>query len=83
MFLDVAVGKAYETYHNKPTLVCPPKGCNSVRGTHFSGGENGLNQAFTFAQVYGKAGADLKYDEVVVYTNDAIRPSWLIVYAYG
>jgi len=78
---NVAVGKAYETYHNKPTLVRPPKGCNSVRGVRFSGSENRLNKAFTFVQVYGKAGADLRYDEVVVYTNDAIRPSWLIVYA--
>ena len=75
----VAVGKAYETYHNKPTLVCPPKGRNSVSQAHFSDGEAG-SSGLRFGQVYGKPGVDLKYDEVVVYTNDAIRPSWLVLY---
>ena len=38
---NVAVGKAYETFHNKPTLVRPPNGCDSVRHAHFSGSELG------------------------------------------
>ena len=38
---NVAVGKAYETYHNKPTLVRPPHGCDSVRQAHFSNRELG------------------------------------------
>ncbi|KAJ6507725.1 hypothetical protein C8R47DRAFT_966019, partial [Mycena vitilis] len=32
-------------------------------------------------QVVGVPGADLNYGETVVYTNDAIRPAYLIIYA--
>ena len=31
-------------------------------------------------QVLGEKGGNLKYDELVVYTNDAIRPSFLVMY---
>lgn len=31
-------------------------------------------------QVVGEPGADLNYEETVVYDNDAIRPAFLIVY---
>ena len=34
---NVAVGNTYEAYYNKPTLVCPPWGYDSVRQLHFSG----------------------------------------------
>ncbi|KAJ7145071.1 hypothetical protein C8R43DRAFT_1088757 [Mycena crocata] len=34
-----------------------------------------------FRQVVGLPGADLNYGETVVYTNDAIRPAYLIIYA--
>jgi len=30
--------------------------------------------------VLGEVGGALNYDEVVVYNNDAIRPSWLVIY---
>ena len=45
---SVAVGKAYETYHNKPTLVCPPKGCDSVRQLHSLRGEPVYSKRYTF-----------------------------------
>lgn len=32
-------------------------------------------------QVFGEPGADLNYEETVVYSNDAVRPAYLIVYA--
>jgi len=31
-------------------------------------------------QVLAEAGARLNYDELVVYNNDAIRPSYLVMY---
>ena len=31
-------------------------------------------------QVVGEPGADLNYEETVIYDNDAIRPAFLIVY---
>jgi len=33
-----------------------------------------------FDAVIGEPGGDLNYDECVVYTNDAVRPSFLIIY---
>ncbi|KIO16997.1 hypothetical protein M407DRAFT_85388 [Tulasnella calospora MUT 4182] len=33
-----------------------------------------------YHSVLGEAGDTLNYDEVVVYDDDAIRPSWLVVY---
>jgi len=33
-----------------------------------------------YHSVLGETGGTLNYDEVVVYENDAIRPSWLVVY---
>lgn len=32
-------------------------------------------------QVVGVPGADLNYGETVVYSNDAIRPAYLVIYA--
>ena len=34
----------------------------------------------TGSQVIGEVGVRLNYDELVVYNNDAIRPSYLIMY---
>ena len=31
-------------------------------------------------QVYGEPGKDLNYDELVVYTEHAIRPAYLVMY---
>ncbi|KAJ6561846.1 hypothetical protein B0H19DRAFT_1142766 [Mycena capillaripes] len=36
---------------------------------------------FGYHSVVGVPGADLNYGETVVYTNDAIRPAYLIIYA--
>ena len=38
---NVAVGEAYETFYNDPTLDCPPDGYDSVSQAHSSGGESG------------------------------------------
>lgn len=32
-------------------------------------------------QVLGEAGGSLNYDELVVYRDEAVRPSYLVVYA--
>ena len=32
------------------------------------------------SQVIGEVGSRLTYDELVVYDNDAIRPSYLVMY---
>ncbi|KAJ7853146.1 hypothetical protein B0H14DRAFT_2260748, partial [Mycena olivaceomarginata] len=32
------------------------------------------------AGFYGKKGGSLNYDELMVYTNDATRPSFLVIY---
>jgi hypothetical protein len=36
-------------------------------------------QSFSL-QVFGEPGADLNYEETVVYSNEAIRPAYLMVY---
>lgn len=36
--------------------------------------------ALTKRQVLAERGGSLNYDELVVYTNDAIRPSFLVLY---
>ncbi|KAG8970930.1 hypothetical protein FRC05_011604 [Tulasnella sp. 425] len=33
-----------------------------------------------YHSVLGETGGSLNYDELVVYNDDAIRPSWLVVY---
>lgn len=33
-----------------------------------------------YPQVLGETGYDLNHDEVVVYKNEAIRPSYLVIY---
>jgi len=35
---------------------------------------------YGYDAVIGEPGGDLNYDECVVYNNDAIRPSFLIIY---
>jgi hypothetical protein len=37
-------------------------------------------QLLTSFQVIGEPGVDLNYEETVVYSNDAIRPAYIIVY---
>jgi hypothetical protein len=42
----------------------------------------GLSQVLTCIdkQVHGKAGGKLNYDELVIYTDHAIRPAYLVMY---
>jgi hypothetical protein len=41
-----------------------------------------LSERLTYLrpQVYGEPGGDLNYDELVVYTDHAIRPAYLVMY---
>lgn len=73
----VVVGKGHKLTHDLTSLTAPPHGFDSVRlqilcimiKVHF----------FLF-QVLAERGGSLNYDELVVYTNDAIRPSFLVMY---
>jgi hypothetical protein len=33
-----------------------------------------------FFQVLAEVGGSLNYDELIVYTNDAVRPSYIVMY---
>ena len=33
-----------------------------------------------YSQVIANPGSGLNYDELIVYNNDAIRPSWFLLY---
>lgn len=44
--------------------------------THLNGPPQGYHS------VYGKPGGNLNYDELVVYTNHAIRPAYLVMYQF-
>ena len=37
-------------------------------------------EVMTGSQVLAEVGSSLNYDELVVYNNDAIRPSYLVMY---
>ena len=74
----VVVGKGCKLLQDNTTLTAPPSGFDSVRITLLS--ENHALTAFTITKVLAEKGGSLNYDELVVYTNDAIRPSFLVMY---
>jgi len=76
---NVLAGFEYTTQFSEPHLKGPPSGFDSVC-TPFLW--YGIPQALTrlCEQVYGKPGKDLNYDELVVYTDHAIRPTYLLMY---
>ena len=76
MLNKVIVGKVFKMLHDEPTLTSPPAGCDSVsiQSPHI--------QALSDSsfQVLAEKGMALNYDELVVYREDAIRPSYLVMY---
>lgn len=70
----VIVGKPHKRRQNATNLTEPPCGHHSVSifpsQTH----------PCLLGQVIGEPGIDLNYEETVVYSNDAIRPAYLVVY---
>ena len=72
----VIVGKGFKMLHDEPTLTSPPAGCDSVR-TRTKVVQALADSSF---QVLAEKGMALNYDELVVYREDAIRPSYLVMY---
>jgi len=71
----VVVGKPHKRKHNATCLTEPPCGYHSVDILFSTNGH-----PLTPFKVIGEPGADLNFEETVVYNNDAIRPTFLIVY---
>jgi len=74
----VVVGRAKKFTTNQPMLTQAPVGFDSVQSTSFIP----FKPFVTILQVIGKASptGSLNYDELVVYTNDAVRPAYLVMY---
>jgi len=72
----VVVGKALKRRTNATDLTELPCGYHSVRAAIYR--NNGVN--LQKWQLIGEPGEDLKFQEHVVYDNDAIRPAYLVVY---
>ena len=77
---QVVVGKGYKIAQDDPSLTAPPAGYDSVsRDTPFlltRRLKHRLHQVL--AEVGGSL--NLPYDELIVYSNDAVRPSYLVMY---
>ena len=74
----VIVGKGYKMLHDSPSMTAPPSGYDSVsRAPHlFDHSETNHRVHKVLAEV----GGSLNYDELIVYTNDAVRPSYVVMY---
>ena len=75
MLNKVIVGKGFKRLNDAPTLTSPPAGYDSVRN-----GTLIIERFLTSFQVLAEKGMALNYDELVVYREDAIRPSYLVMY---
>jgi hypothetical protein len=73
----VVVGKGCKMTQDNVSLTEPPAGYDSVRVSKVFSAT--LRNQYHF-QVLAEKGGRLNYDELVVYTNDAIRPSFLVMY---
>jgi hypothetical protein len=71
----VIVGKGCKLTHDNTSLTTPPSGYDSVCHSSLL-----ILFFLNFWQVLAEKGGSLNYDELVVYTNDAIRPSFLVMY---
>ena len=73
----VVVGNPKTFTTDQPTLTQPPTGFNSVGLISFP-----LELFVTFWQIIGgpSSTGSLNYDELIVYTNGAVRPAYLVVY---
>jgi hypothetical protein len=74
----VVVGKALKRRVNASDLTELPCGYHSVREDICEHGDIDS----TILQLIGEPGEDLNFQEHVVYTNDAIRPAYLVVYGH-
>ena len=72
----VVVGGGYKMEVDNPTLTKPPAGCDSVSAVV----RRMFDELLMRSQVLGEPGTRLNYDELVVYDNDAIQPSYLVMY---
>ncbi|KIO20782.1 hypothetical protein M407DRAFT_81184, partial [Tulasnella calospora MUT 4182] len=66
MLTNVIVGQSHKLSQDSQGLTAPPAGYHSVSSM--------------VSLVLGEVGGSLNHDELIVYNNDAIRPSWLVVY---
>lgn len=83
MFLNkVVVGNGYKVKHDMPSFTAPPAGYDSVSISFLHCLASFLNFGLTryYHQVLAEVGGSLNYDELVVYTDKAIRPSYLVLY---
>jgi hypothetical protein len=74
----VVVGKGYKITQDNPSLAGPPGGYDSVRFRELFKYTHRLT---ILIQILGETGVSLNHDEIIVFDNDAIRPSWLVMYA--
>lgn len=74
---NVLAGSEYVTVYSATHLKGPPQGYDSVC-ISLSRATPTLTRLGK--QVYGKPGNHLNYDELVVYTDRAIRPAYLVMY---
>ena len=77
----VVVGKGYKMTQDNTTLTAPPAGYDSVCLHNVFGCLSGVDCAWMI-QVLAEVslGGSLNYDELVCYTENAIRPSYLLMY---
>jgi hypothetical protein len=69
------VGKGYKMLRDSPLMTAPPAGYDSVSAT-----DNFSITTLIDYKVLAEVGGTLKYDELVVYNDDAVRPSYLVMY---
>ena len=74
----VVVGKGYKILHDNPSMSAPPSGYDSVSRAAPLLITRRLN--YRLHQVLAEVGGSLNYDELIVYTNDAVRPSYVVMY---
>lgn len=77
----VVVGKGYKMTQDNTTLTAPPPGYDSVCFRGIFGCPLGVDCAWTIQVLAEVAvGGSLNYDELVCYAENAIRPSFLLIY---
>jgi hypothetical protein len=74
----VVVGKGCKLLQDNTSLTAPPAGYDSV--SFFSRTRWLTSHRLCVIKVLAEKGGSLNYDELVVYDNDAIRPSFLVMY---
>ena len=58
-------------------MTAPPSGYDSVSRTQHSCHPK---TNYRLHQVLAEVGGSLNYDELIVYVNDAVRPSYIVMY---